>query len=97
MTVLDRFVEFARALPDEDRHSLEDVLDAIMHSGLTNEQLGVLDQRMGEENPEYATDEEVADFGLMLYRTRLTNNPLSRFSVAKFGSDCTSSDNRENP
>jgi predicted house-cleaning noncanonical NTP pyrophosphatase (MazG superfamily) len=64
MSILERFVEFARALPDKDRQSVEDLLDSIMRtasdSGFADEQLAELDRRMAEENPEYATDEEVA-------------------------------------
>lgn len=64
MSVIERFVEYARALPEEERLSLEGMLESIMQSAqdrsLSDEDLAELDRRMAEENPEYATDEEVA-------------------------------------
>lgn len=63
MSVFERFVEFSKALPDDRREEIEDLLDAIMRTetddAFTPEQLAELDRRMAEQNPAYATDEEV--------------------------------------
>jgi hypothetical protein len=65
MTMLEKFVAFARDLPADRLASLEEVLAELMASysasdDLTPEELAELDRRVAEENPEYADPEEIA-------------------------------------
>jgi len=64
MTILDRFVQFTLSLPDERREEIEDILASIMAgneaAAFSAEQLAEIDRRLAEEDPEYATEEEVA-------------------------------------
>jgi hypothetical protein len=69
MTMLEKFMAFARDLPAESRESLEITLAQIMDSysgkyDFTPDQLADMEKRMAEENPEYASPEAItAIFG----------------------------------
>jgi hypothetical protein len=64
MTVLEKFMAFAEALPSAERQEVETLLASIMdaHAGefdLTVEELAELDRRMAGPNPEYADPAEI--------------------------------------
>lgn len=64
MTVLDRFLDFARALPADRLQTVEDVLEAIMNAAepgveFSATELAELDRRMAEPDPRYASGNEV--------------------------------------
>ena len=69
MTLLESFVNFAKALPTDRREALEEVLADLMaaHSSdaeFTSEELAELDRRFAEERPEFAAPYEIeAIFG----------------------------------
>lgn len=59
MTMLDKFIAFASALPADQRESVEESLAALMESlsaefDFTSEELAELDRRVAEPNPEFA-------------------------------------------
>ena len=65
MTMLEKFMAFARTLPADSMESLEETLAQIMDSccgeyDFTPEQLAEMEKRMAEENPEYASQEAIA-------------------------------------
>lgn len=65
MTVLEKFVAFAEALPSDQRGSIEEAMAAIMatHSGahgFYEAELGELDRRVAEPKPEYSSPDIVA-------------------------------------
>jgi hypothetical protein len=64
MTVLDKFVSFAKALPAEQLEAVEASLAEIMESmsddsDFTPEELAELDRRMADPNPRMADDAAV--------------------------------------
>jgi uncharacterized protein Smg (DUF494 family) len=64
MTILDRFFDFARALPADRLGPVEDLLAAVMDtSDIANafsaDELAELDRRIAEPR-EYATQDEIA-------------------------------------
>ncbi|MCB2087818.1 MAG: hypothetical protein R3E18_04950 [Sphingomonadaceae bacterium] len=64
MTVLDQFVSFARELPAEQRHLVEDVLASMMESlsssgDFTQAELDELDRRTAAK-PEFSDPETIA-------------------------------------
>ena len=69
MTMLEKFMAFAKALPADRLESVEEVLAALMETysdkyDLTADQLAEMDRRVAEENPEYASQEAItAIFG----------------------------------
>jgi hypothetical protein len=59
MTVLDKFVAFASALPADQRESVEESLAALMESlsaefDFTPAELNDIERRLEEPNPEYS-------------------------------------------
>ncbi len=65
MTVLEQFVSFAKALPDDRRQSVETALAALMetYSGnheFADEELAELDRRMAEANPQFSDPAEIS-------------------------------------
>jgi hypothetical protein len=59
MTVLDKFVAFAIALPADQRESVEESLAALMESlsaefDFTPAELNDIERRLEEPNPEYS-------------------------------------------
>tara|TARA_R110002124_G_scaffold42459_4_gene130592 strand:- start:380 stop:604 length:225 start_codon:yes stop_codon:yes gene_type:complete len=69
MTMLEKFMAFAKDLPADRLESVEEVLAALMETysdkyDLTADQLAEMDRRVAEENPEYASQEAItAIFG----------------------------------
>ena len=69
MTMLEKFMAFAKGLPADRLESVEEVLAALMEShsekyDLTADQLAEMRKRMAEENPEYSSKEAItAIFG----------------------------------
>ena len=64
MTMLDKFMSFAKDLPADRLESVEETLAALMESlsekyEFTPDQLAELDSRMAEEHPEYASEEAI--------------------------------------
>ncbi|QGN54787.1 hypothetical protein [Novosphingobium sp. Gsoil 351] len=64
MSILEKFVAFAEALPDERRAEIDEILAAIMDSddpefGFTPDELAELDRRMADPDPQYADPAEV--------------------------------------
>jgi hypothetical protein len=62
--MLESFIRFARKLPADHLHEVEDALADIMANfgaehDFTSEELGELDRRMQDSNPEYASDNDV--------------------------------------
>ena len=73
MTMLEKFMAFAKGLPADWLESVEQVLAALMEShsekyDLTTDQLTELDQRVAEERPEFSDSEDI---------TRLFGKPFS--------------------
>lgn len=65
MTMLDKFIAFASALPADQRESVEESLAALMESlsaefDFTSEELAELDRRVAEPNPEFADPAAIA-------------------------------------
>jgi hypothetical protein len=65
MTMLEKFLAFARELPADKLESLEEALEHIMASysndhDFTSEELAELDRRAADENPEYADPDSIA-------------------------------------
>ncbi len=69
MTVLEKFMVFAKDLPADRLESVEEVLAALMETysekyDLTADQMAEMEKRMAEKNPEYASQEAItAIFG----------------------------------
>lgn len=69
MTMLDKFVSFAKRLPADRLESVESSLAALMESysqkyDLTASELEEIDRRMADSNPEYSKTEDItAIFG----------------------------------
>jgi hypothetical protein len=64
MSVLEKFVAYAEALPEERRREIDEILASIMDSEspefeFTEEELAELHRRMADPNPQYATPAEV--------------------------------------
>lgn len=73
MTMLEKFMAFAKGLPADRLESVEEVLAALMEShsdkyDLTADQLAELDRRVAEERPEFAAEEDI---------TKLFGKPFS--------------------
>lgn len=73
MTVLEKFMAFARTLPADSMESLEITLAQIMDSysdkyDLTPDQLAEMDRRVAEERPEFSAEEDI---------TKLFGKPFS--------------------
>lgn len=65
MTVLDRFLDFARALPEDRLQPVEEALAAIMASAkpetaFSEDEMGELDRRVAIAEPRYADPAEVS-------------------------------------
>jgi len=65
MTVLDKFIVFANALPSDKRECIEESLAALMKSlssefDFTSDDRAELERRMADPNPEYADPVAVA-------------------------------------
>lgn len=65
MTVLDKFLSFAKALPADQLESVEESLAALMESmspqyDLTAAELADLESRMAEPNPEFSDPADIA-------------------------------------
>ena len=63
MTMLEKFMAFAKGLPADRLESVEEVLAVLMEShsekyDLTADQLAELDRRVAEERPEFSDPEE---------------------------------------
>ena len=61
MTILEKFVAYAEALPADDRRGIEDFLASIMEAAspefdLTAEQLAEIDRRLADPSPERIDD-----------------------------------------
>lgn len=69
MTMLEKFMAFAKALPADRLESVEEVLATLMETysdkyDLTADQLAEMEKRLAEKNPEYASQAEItAIFG----------------------------------
>jgi hypothetical protein len=64
MTMLDKFIAFASALPDDQRESVEESLAALMESlsaefDFTPEELAELDRRVAEPNPKFSDPDDI--------------------------------------
>ncbi|MBX9644537.1 MAG: hypothetical protein K2W91_10610 [Novosphingobium sp.] len=64
MTVLDKFLSFAKALPADQLESVEESLAALMESmspkyDLTPAELAELESRMAESNPKFADPADI--------------------------------------
>ena len=73
MTMLEKFMAFAKGLPADRLESVEEVLAVLMEShsekyDLTADQLAELDRRVAEERPEFSDPEDT---------TRLFGKPFS--------------------
>lgn len=73
MTMLEKFIAFAKGLPADRLESVEEVLAALMEShsekyDLTADQLAELDRRVAEERPEFSAEEDI---------TKLFGKPFS--------------------
>lgn len=66
MTVFEKFVAFAEALPDDRRAEIAELLSSIMAAEgnweFSSEQLAELKRRMADPNPKYADPAEVEAF-----------------------------------
>ena len=65
MTMLDKFIAFASALPADQRESVEEALAALMESlsaefDFTPAELTELERRMAEPNPEFSDSDDMA-------------------------------------
>lgn len=66
MTMLDRFIAFAKGLPADRRSPLDEAMGAIMAT-YSNEhdfcetELGELDRRMAEPRPQYSSPEAIGN------------------------------------
>ena len=64
MTMLEKFLAFAKELPPERLESLEEVLEDLMTAysadDLTPEEIAETDRRLAEKNPEYAEPDKIA-------------------------------------
>ena len=65
MTVLDKFIAFASALPADQRESVEESLAALMESlsaefDFTPAELTEIERRMAEPNPEFSDPADIA-------------------------------------
>ncbi len=65
MTVLDKFVAFASALPADQRELVEEALAALMESlsaeyDFTPAELAEIESRMAEPNPELSDPADIA-------------------------------------
>ena len=65
MTMLDKFIAFASALPVDQRESVEESLAALMESmsdryDLTPDELAEIDRRVAEPNPKYSSPAAIA-------------------------------------
>jgi hypothetical protein len=74
MTMLDKFMSFAKDLPADRLESVEESLAALMESlseryEFTPDQLAELDQRMAEEHPEYASEDTITKIFGKPFRT----------------------------
>ena len=72
MTVLDKFIAFASALPANQRESVEEALAALMESfsaefAFTPAELTELEGRMADSNPEFSDPDDI---------TKLFGKPL---------------------
>ncbi|MEP7221099.1 MAG: hypothetical protein ABI673_00380 [Novosphingobium sp.] len=59
MTILDKFIHFASALPSDQRESVEESLAALMESlsaefDFTPDERAELDRRMADPSPEFS-------------------------------------------
>ena len=66
MTMLDRFIAFAKDAPADLRESIDNAMGAIIatHAGdgeFDESELAILDQRLAEPKPEYAAQETIAE------------------------------------
>lgn len=73
MTMLEKFMAFAKGLPADRLESVEEVLAALMEShsekyDLTTEQLAEVDRRVAEERPEFSDPKDI---------TKLFGKPFS--------------------
>ena len=64
MTMLDKFLSFAKALPADRLESMEESLAALMKSysaeyGFTASELAEIDRRVAEDRPQYAAPEAI--------------------------------------
>ena len=64
MTMLEKFMAFAKGLPADRLESVEEVLAVLMEShsdkyDLTADQLAELDRRVAEERPEFSDPEDI--------------------------------------
>ena len=64
MSVLEKFVAYAEALPDEQRLEIDELLESIMVAELpefelTQEELAETLRRLADPNPEYADPAEI--------------------------------------
>lgn len=66
MTILDKFIAFARALPAEGREQMDLALAALMDSydsryDFTAEELNELRRRAEETDPQYSDPQDIAE------------------------------------
>ena len=72
MTMVEKFMTFAKTLPADQLESVEEVLAALMEShsekyDLTADQLAELPRRVTEESPESAAKEAIGCFASLLF------------------------------
>lgn len=65
MTMLDKFIAFASALPADQRESVEESLAALMESlsaefDFTPSELAELERRMAEPDPQFSNPADIA-------------------------------------
>ena len=64
MTVLERFITFAKGLPADRRQSVEDALATLMEAysdkyEFTGEELAEIDRRVAETDPQFARPDDI--------------------------------------
>ena len=60
MSVLEKFVAYAEALPDERRREIEDILESIMgpaDAEFTSEEIAELDRRCADESEKWIDED----------------------------------------
>ena len=73
MSILEKFVAFAEALPDDRRIEIEDILSSLMGGDsaddeFTEEELAELDRRCADESEEWIDGEVVREKLRRLYK-----------------------------
>ncbi len=66
MTMIDKFIAFAKSLPADRLGPVEEALGTIMatwdeDTGFTSDELATLDQRLAETTPAYSSENDITD------------------------------------